>query len=84
MRQTALHVAVLWGNLEAAEALVANSADVNKPNRLTGGTPLHIACSSPKVANGMDAVETWLVSFFPAFRQGSASKPRANRVRTLW
>jgi len=96
--QTALHVACLWGNFEAAECLVNNKvrelwpfsrvvsflfcggvcwmrserwvshlalfvcvclfflffaqADVNRCNTLTGGTPLHITCSSPKALEG--------------------------------
>lgn len=50
--QTALHVACLWGNFEAAACLVAAGADVNKANKLTGGTPLHIVCTSPKPLEG--------------------------------
>ena len=52
MGQTALHVACLWGNVEAADCLIRNSADVNKANGLTGGAPLHITCSSPKPLPG--------------------------------
>jgi len=50
--QTALHVACLWGNLAAADCLIKNNADVNKTNDLTGGTPLHIAVTSPKPLEG--------------------------------
>jgi len=50
--QTPLHVACLWGNFEAAACLVKNAADVNKKNDLSGGTPLHITCSSPKPIEG--------------------------------
>ena len=32
--QTALHVAVLWGNVDAAQFLVDAGADVNKRNEL--------------------------------------------------
>lgn len=50
--QTALHVACLWGNIDAAGCLIANKASVNACNDLTGGTPLHIAISSPKALDG--------------------------------
>jgi ankyrin repeat protein len=32
MGQTAMHVAALWGNLEAIKVLIANGADVNHTN----------------------------------------------------
>lgn len=50
--QTALHVAVLWGNADAADLLISRGANVNKPNELTRGTPLHILCSSSKELGG--------------------------------
>jgi ankyrin repeat protein len=50
--QTALHVACLWGNHEAATALIGHGADVNRTNSLTGGAPLHITCTSPKALEG--------------------------------
>ena len=50
--QTALHVACLWGNAEAAICLISNNANVNKTNSLTGGSPLHITVTSPKDLQG--------------------------------
>ena len=50
--QTALHVACLWGNAEAAICLINNNANVNKTNSLTGGSPLHITVTSPKDLQG--------------------------------
>eukprot|EP00613_Pedinella_sp_CCMP2098_P052751 CAMPEP_0171891662 /NCGR_PEP_ID=MMETSP0992-20121227/44870_1 /TAXON_ID=483369 /ORGANISM="non described non described, Strain CCMP2098" /LENGTH=295 /DNA_ID=CAMNT_0012519035 /DNA_START=103 /DNA_END=986 /DNA_ORIENTATION=- len=50
--QTALHVACLWGNVEAAGCLISNEAGVNVRNDLTGGTPLHITVCSPKALEG--------------------------------
>jgi hypothetical protein len=50
--QTALHVACLWGNTAAAACLIANNASVHKVNSLSGGSPLHITCSSPKALEG--------------------------------
>jgi hypothetical protein len=60
--QTPLHVACLWGNFEAASCLVKNNADVNKKNQLSGGTPLHITCSSPKPMDGRIACAKLLLS----------------------
>ena len=52
MKQTALHVACLWGNPEAARMLLDNGADVHRTNNISGGTPLHVACGSPKELEG--------------------------------
>uniref|UniRef100_A0A7S2CCF6 Uncharacterized protein n=1 Tax=Octactis speculum TaxID=3111310 RepID=A0A7S2CCF6_9STRA len=52
MGQTALHVATLWGNVESARILIVARADLNRKNDLSGGTPLHIAASSPKPIKG--------------------------------
>ena len=41
--QTPLHIATMWGSIEAARALLAALADVNKANHLRGSTPLHAA-----------------------------------------
>ena len=49
--QTTLHIAVLWGNHQAAAVLIDAKADVNAKNK-TGGTPLHIAASSSKRLEG--------------------------------
>uniref|UniRef100_A0A7S0VMP5 CobW C-terminal domain-containing protein n=1 Tax=Hemiselmis tepida TaxID=464990 RepID=A0A7S0VMP5_9CRYP len=43
--QTALHVACLWGNIEAAEELIKAGAEVNVTNNFSGGTPLHCAAT---------------------------------------
>ena len=42
--QTALHIACLWGNSSAAQALIENGVDVNRVNgeRLGKQTPLHM------------------------------------------
>ncbi|KAG2445106.1 hypothetical protein HYH02_008973 [Chlamydomonas schloesseri] len=45
--QTALHVAALWGNVEAIQALVECGADVNITNS-RGSTPLHFGASAKK------------------------------------
>ena len=49
--QTALHIAAMWGNLNALNALIAAGCDLNRHNRIVetdrcGGTPLHIAANS--------------------------------------
>jgi len=53
--QTALHIAAMWGNLNAVNALIAAGADLNPQNWIernylgyTGGTPLHVAANSTK------------------------------------
>ena len=46
--QTALHIAALWGNLQACETLLQNSAKLNVRNSLSGATPLHMAAASSK------------------------------------
>ncbi len=43
--QTALHVACLWGNVEAAQALVTAKADLNAQNNFSGASPLHCAAT---------------------------------------
>ena len=43
--QTALHVACLWGNIEAAQALVTAKADLNAQNNFSGASPLHCAAT---------------------------------------
>ncbi|GIL69469.1 hypothetical protein Vretimale_13583 [Volvox reticuliferus] len=45
--QTALHVASLWGNLEAMKVLIELGADVDVPNS-RGSTPLHFAASAKR------------------------------------
>ena len=54
--QTALHIAAMWGNLNAVNALIAAGADLNPQNWIVrsesdyfGGTPLHVAANSDKV-----------------------------------
>lgn len=41
--QTALHIAALWGSVEAMEALILAGADVNAQNQIAKMTPLHCA-----------------------------------------
>jgi ankyrin repeat protein len=72
--QSALHIACLWGNKEAARLLVSfPDIRLNVQNRITGATPLHSAIQSSKdpamnrvecvrllVANGADVyVKDW-------------------------
>ena len=55
--QTALHIAAMWGHLDALNALIAAGADLNAQNHIRndygsdhswGGTPLHVAANSRK------------------------------------
>ena len=55
--QTALHIAAMWGHLDALNALIAAGADLNAQNCIRndyqsdcnwGGTPLHVAANSNK------------------------------------
>lgn len=41
--QTPLHIATMWGSVEAAKALIYALADPNAANKLRGSTPLHAA-----------------------------------------
>ncbi|GFR46743.1 hypothetical protein Agub_g8366 [Astrephomene gubernaculifera] len=50
--QAALHVAALWGNLEAVKALIELGADVNITNS-RGSTPLHFAASAKRHARAV-------------------------------
>lgn len=52
MGQTALHIAALWGNVEAARILIALGADVNSMNA-RGTTPLHFASTAKANAREM-------------------------------
>ena len=52
MGQTALHIAAMWGNANALDALIAAGANVNAQNQLSAASPLHIAASSIKAAPG--------------------------------
>ena len=40
--QTPLHIAALWGNVDALNTLIAAGADLNAQNIFNGATPLHI------------------------------------------
>ncbi|CAJ1380247.1 unnamed protein product [Effrenium voratum] len=48
--QTPLHIAAMWGSIEAAKVLLEARADPNTPNRLRGSTPLHAAALGRGVA----------------------------------
>mmetsp|Transcript_33779 Transcript_33779/g.40460 ORF Transcript_33779/g.40460 Transcript_33779/m.40460 type:complete len:436 (+) Transcript_33779:28-1335(+) len=48
VEQSALHIAALWGNVEALKALLSLSATTNAKNSITGGTPLHCTVQSSK------------------------------------
>lgn len=41
--QTALHIAGIWGSVEAVKVLLEFNANPNAPNQLRGSTPLHAA-----------------------------------------
>jgi hypothetical protein len=43
--QTALHVACLWGNVDAVKALISVKANLNAQNNFSGGSPLHCAAA---------------------------------------
>ena len=49
--QSGLHVAALWGHVEACQALLELGADQNAPNSLTGATPLHMVVQPPHKAS---------------------------------
>lgn len=46
--QSGLHVAALWGNLDAVEMLLKHNANPNAQNKINGATPLHSAVQSMK------------------------------------
>lgn len=48
VKQSALHIAAIWGNVEALEELLKHTAEVNAQNTMTGATPLHCATQSMK------------------------------------
>lgn len=48
--QTALHIAAIWGSIEAGTVLLNAKADVNAPNRMRGSTPLHCAAQRDQTA----------------------------------
>jgi hypothetical protein len=50
--QTALHIASMWGNVECCLELIESGADVDRQNTIGGSTPLHMAVSSTKNAEG--------------------------------
>jgi ankyrin repeat protein len=43
--QTALHVAAIWGSMGVGRALIEAGADVNRRNKISGGTPLMMAAN---------------------------------------
>jgi len=45
--QTGLHIAALWGHIEALEVLIEVGGDCNAANRMTGATPLHCLVQCP-------------------------------------
>ena len=46
--QSALHIAALWGNIDAVTTLLKYKANTNAQNRINGATPLHSAVQSMK------------------------------------
>lgn len=48
INQSALHIACLWGNVEAAKALLEEGASVSMQNTISGATPLHSCIQSSK------------------------------------
>lgn len=66
VKQTALHVAALWGNVMSVEVLIARGANINITNSLANATPLHMTakgrgpiekrllCAKKLVAAGAD------------------------------
>mmetsp|Transcript_18881 Transcript_18881/g.27975 ORF Transcript_18881/g.27975 Transcript_18881/m.27975 type:complete len:466 (-) Transcript_18881:194-1591(-) len=46
--QSALHIACLWGNISAVQALLSHGADTKAQNRITGASPLHSCIQSSK------------------------------------
>ena len=48
INQSALHIACLWGNVEATKALLEEGASVSMQNTISGATPLHSCIQSSK------------------------------------
>lgn len=51
INQSALHIACLWGNVEATKALLEEGASVSMQNTISGATPLHSCIQSSKEPN---------------------------------
>ncbi|GFH62106.1 hypothetical protein CTEN210_18582 [Chaetoceros tenuissimus] len=51
INQSALHIACLWGNVEATKALLEEGASVSIQNTISGATPLHSCIQSSKEPN---------------------------------
>jgi ankyrin repeat protein/tetratricopeptide (TPR) repeat protein len=49
MKQTALHVAAIWGALKVGRLLISRGANVNAKNNMSGGTPLMMAAQRGRV-----------------------------------
>jgi len=56
--QSALHVASLWGHVEAVEILLELGANVHATNQITGATPLHCAVQGTKRGTKVNRVAT--------------------------
>lgn len=50
--QTPLHIAAMWGNFDTVNYLLRAKANVHAVNQLSSATPLHVAASSTKDADG--------------------------------
>lgn len=60
--QSALHIAAMWGNVQAVEVLLKHDANTNAQNKTYGNTPLHEAVISTKdsVANRTACIQMML------------------------
>ena len=56
MKQTALHISVLWGHIETSRYLIENGADVNAANALFGATPLHMMLNSHRISGEQQTI----------------------------
>ena len=51
--QSPLHISLLWGNFEATQVLIEAGGNLNACNKISGGTPMHMAGASDKNPAGI-------------------------------
>mmetsp|Transcript_19425 Transcript_19425/g.26958 ORF Transcript_19425/g.26958 Transcript_19425/m.26958 type:complete len:385 (-) Transcript_19425:67-1221(-) len=76
--QTGLHIAALWGHVEALEVLIEVGGDCNAANRMTGATPLHCLVQCP--SKGTPASKLACIQALLAGGADPGQKDMAGRV----